>query len=267
MKVFLSHSSQDEAAAFRVKLALETAGYTVVHMSQWGTAESFLSRMNLALSNSDRMLSLWSTRYFASRNCMMELEAAVLKDQRAEGRYLAVARIDEADPPELYAPFIWRQLSADWDDETLRGEVELAIGAPPDKGAAPDRVGAPEKAAKPVFAAKGSPNALMPDAGDDLRVLLQETFARDVPAPIAHGERTRSAAPGKRLAKTRTAGNVASVIGLMVGGVFGAGLVADALFGVNILGPLLKAIGGNDDLTPLIEALKHFNQQMEEHLP
>ena len=108
---FISYAGANRAWAEWIAWQLEqVGGYTVI-LQAWDFAagENFIQRMNEALDQSDRVISVLSQAYLASRYCREEWTAAMLDGGQQRGRLFPI-RVEECDLPPLLATRIYSDL-------------------------------------------------------------------------------------------------------------------------------------------------------------
>jgi len=105
--VFVSHASADVRWAEWIASVLEGAGYQVeLDAWDWVAGDSFVQRMQEALTAAAVLLAVWSPAYFAGPFAMAELNARFAATVKDAGRRLMPVVVEACEVPELYGPLI-----------------------------------------------------------------------------------------------------------------------------------------------------------------
>jgi tetratricopeptide (TPR) repeat protein len=140
---FVSYAGADRPWAQWAASVLETDGFTVeLDVWDWAPGTNAVEQMNGALERADRVLALWSPRYFdPSSFAGEELSAAFYANHDLRGRLVPVV-IEKVAVGPLYRPLIFidlsgldeaaagRELIARLRGETGRGQAHVFPGTP-----------------------------------------------------------------------------------------------------------------------------------------
>lgn len=120
---FISYAGPDRPWAAWITSLLRSNGYTVEFDAwDWAPGTDAVQQMNRALEQADRMLALWSTRYFDPTSWAgEESSAAMVNNHFAKGRLVPI-RVEACTPPAIYKPLVVIEL-ADRDERSASAEL------------------------------------------------------------------------------------------------------------------------------------------------
>ncbi len=100
---FVSFAGPDRAWARWLTQQLEDLGFSVEFADRWPAGRDLVAAMNQALERADRVLAVFSRRYFEEfRWTGPELRSALFRAHERHPESLVPVRIDDVDPPPLY---------------------------------------------------------------------------------------------------------------------------------------------------------------------
>ena len=117
----MSYAGGDRPWARWVSGLLESEGFTV-EFDEWDWAPGMdaIERMNAALTGADRVLTLWSPRYFDPASWATKELSAALHLSHARGSVLVPVVIEAVDVPPLLAPLIRIDISGRTEEDAAR---------------------------------------------------------------------------------------------------------------------------------------------------
>jgi tetratricopeptide (TPR) repeat protein len=126
--VFISHAGEDRAWAEWVAWHLTEAGYSIELDSwDWSPGEDFVEHMAQAMDGARIMVSLWSVAYFANTHTRRELQGWLAGPD--DGRRLVCLRLEQVEPPRLYASRIRADLFDRSDEDAVTVLLTATDGA------------------------------------------------------------------------------------------------------------------------------------------
>lgn len=144
---FISYAGPDRPWAAWITSLLRSNGYSVEFDAwDWAPGTDAVQQMNRALECADRMLALWSPRYFDPTSWAgEESSAAMVNNHFAKGRLVPI-RVEAVTPPAIYKPLVVIELAGRDERQAsaeLLARLRMDLGqldAQPSPGRAPRAV-------------------------------------------------------------------------------------------------------------------------------
>jgi hypothetical protein len=129
---FISYSTSDEPMAREVVEVVESAGRsTFAQFKDFLTGNNFVREMQRGLTNSGRLIALYSPNYVASSHCRAEWAAAYNLDPSGEKRKIIPFKIAPVDLDPLARQIIFKDLIGLSKAERRIAILEAIAGLPP----------------------------------------------------------------------------------------------------------------------------------------